>query len=368
MSYCAISVTWSDYPDVALRRWIKSVGDLMMVLVVLTDLDPVAAVKRVLTRTGFVLVPVSVLFIKYYPNLGRGYNHFTWTSFYTGVAMDKNALGMICLICGLGTVWRSFQAFGDKNDPHRRRHLIAHGTVLAMVLWLLGTANSVTSLSCFIMGCVLIAATRLFAAGRKPAVIHTLVFGIVSVSLFALFLDAGGGLIKSMGRNPTLTGRTEIWQDLIPLNTNSWLGTGFESFWLGDRLYRLWSKYWWHPNEAHNGYLEVYLNLGWVGVVLLFVLLVTGYRNVLAAFRRDQETGSARLAYFVAAVAYSFTEAGFRLLSPVWIFYLVATTAVPPAPSVSEATASVDIEPAKNLVEYGATVRAPSFGIGRNDL
>ncbi len=65
--YGAVSVLWSDYPDVAFKRWTKAVGDIVMVLVVLTDPDPSAAVKRLLARTGFLLIPLSVLFVKYYP-------------------------------------------------------------------------------------------------------------------------------------------------------------------------------------------------------------------------------------------------------------------------------------------------------------
>ena len=113
------------------------------------------------------------------------------------------------------------------------------------------------------------------------------------------------------------------------MNTNPAIGTGFESFWLGKRLEKIWSFYWWHPNEAHDGYLEVYLNLGWIGVALLAIVLVTGYRNVIAALRQDPGTGKIRLAYFVAAVAYNFTESAIRTMNPVWIFFLLAITAVP---------------------------------------
>jgi len=42
-----------------------------------------------------------------------------------------------------------------------------------------------------------------------------------------------------------------------------------------------------HVNEAHNGYLEVYLNLGWVGVGLIGLILMKGYSNVVTAFRFD---------------------------------------------------------------------------------
>ncbi len=120
------------------------------------------------------------------------------------------------------------------------------------------------------------------------------------------------------------------------MSANPFVGAGFESFWLGQTLDKLWSKYWWHPNEAHNGYLEVYLNLGWMGIALLALLLVKGYRNVVNNVRRVPDVGSLGLAYFVVAVAYNFTEAGFRMFNPVWIGLLLAITAVPQA-SVIEA-------------------------------
>jgi hypothetical protein len=63
---------------------------------------------------------------------------------------------------------------------------------------------------------------------------------------------------------------------------------------------------------------------------------MTGYRNVIVAFRRDRHLGMLKLAYFVAAVIYSLTEAGFRMMSPIWVFFLLATIAVP-EPSVLNA-------------------------------
>src|SRR5213594_940358 len=100
--YCAVSVLWSDYPEVAFKRWTRAAGDVVMVLVILTDTDPSAAVKRLLARTAFLLIPVSVLLIKYYPDLARGYIHEfwtgTWTPYVTGVATGKNSLGYVCLV------------------------------------------------------------------------------------------------------------------------------------------------------------------------------------------------------------------------------------------------------------------------------
>jgi len=74
MLYCLVSIIWSDYPLVAFKRWTKALGDLTMVLIVLTDCDPAASLSQFLARPGFALVPVSILLIRYYPSLGREYN------------------------------------------------------------------------------------------------------------------------------------------------------------------------------------------------------------------------------------------------------------------------------------------------------
>ena len=67
-------------------------------------------------------------------------------------------------------------------------------------------------------------------------------------------------------------------------------------------------------NEAHNGYIEVYLNLGLVGVSLIGLLLLTGYRKIIAAFRRDPEQGALLLGFFLAVLFESLTEAAFRIM------------------------------------------------------
>jgi exopolysaccharide production protein ExoQ len=326
--YCAVSVLWSDYPEVSLKRWIKAVNDLVMVMIVLTDSDRLAAIKRFLTRTGFLLVPISILIIKYYPELGRGYKP-DGRQALTGITNDKNALGTTCLLFGLGYLWCFLAAYRDREGKHRTRHLIVHGSLLVMVLWLFSKANSMTSLLCFVLASCLIMATSVPALARRRSVVNVLVATVLVVPAFPLFLDTGTGLLKTVGRDATITGRTEIWKEVLAIDTNPILGAGFESFWLGRPLDQPASGWSFHVNEAHNGYLEVYLNSGWVGVVLLAAVIVTGYRNVIGLLCRDSEAGTLLLAYFVVELMYSFTEAGFRMMNLVWICFLLAAVAVP---------------------------------------
>jgi exopolysaccharide production protein ExoQ len=328
--YCGLSTVWSDYTFVSFKRWIKALGDVVMGLVVLTDPEPLPALKRFFSRTGFLLIPLSVLFIKYYPQLGRAYNPWTWEPTYVGVTLFKNELGMICLIAALASVWRLTTAVISERGKVRTRHLVAHGTLIVGAIWLFWMANSMTSLSCFLMASALIVWTYGIFRGRARLTVHALVLAIVGASFSVLFLNMGGDALQTMGRDPTLTGRTTVWKIVLSVADNPLVGTGFESFWLGDRLERIWNGFkGLHLQEAHNGYLEVYLNLGWMGVTLLAVVIVIGYQNVQRMLRRNAEAGSLRLALFVCGVVYSLTEAGFRMLTPIWTVFLLVAMYVP---------------------------------------
>src|SRR5262245_40099787 len=68
--FLGMSTLWSDVSEVSLRRWLRLVGGLLMVTVILTELDPIVAVKIALRRCAYLLIPLSVIYIKYFPELG----------------------------------------------------------------------------------------------------------------------------------------------------------------------------------------------------------------------------------------------------------------------------------------------------------
>ena len=325
--FCLLSVTWSDFPGVAFKRWIKAIGDLVMIFIVVTDERPIAALSRLFSRTGFLFVPLSLLFIKYYPNLGRGYDQWTGVPWNSGVALNKNMLGVITFVLLLGAVWRVLALLRrDEELPHLGRSLAAQGTLLALGIYLLVMTDSMTSNVCFAIGAGLMLATGLRFIRLHTAAVHVLVLSLLLVSSVIILSGGQGFMFQAMGRNPTLTGRTVIWETVIPLAPNPWVGAGFESFWLSPSVHeRLWEVMPGLPlNEAHNGYIEVYLELGIIGLLLIGLILIDGYRRSVNAFRRDPILGGLVIAYILAAIIYNITEAGFRMMHAMWIFFLLA--------------------------------------------
>lgn len=131
--------------------------------------------------------------------------------------------------------------------------------------------------------------------------------------------------MELLGRDPTLTDRTEVWEDALALVSNPVLGMGFESFWLGQRLTILWSKWWWQPNQSHNGYIETYLNLGAVGVFLLFGILISTFRKISKQLIVEFNFSRLRLGFLFAIIFYNYTEAAFKAVHLVWtVFHIIA--------------------------------------------
>jgi exopolysaccharide production protein ExoQ len=330
LCYCLISVVWAFHPDVAFRRWIKSLDDLAMVLIIVTDPWPMEAIKRLIARMGFVLLPTSLLLIKYYGDLGRVYTVDGGLT-NTGVTTDKNMLGVMLFVVSLFTLWRVVSLLGARSQPNRGRHLLAQGILLTFGVVLLQMADSKTSIACFILGGGLMFATRLRAFRSRPARVHALCLAVFLAGGAALLFGGGSEIAQAMGRKSDFSGRTEIWAALIPTAPGMIGGAGFESYWISPNVLKfqqtLRSWGWYRPeelNESHDGYLEVYLNLGLVGVSLISLILVSGYRRAIEAFRRSPSIGGLLISYVVVAVIYSITEAGFRMIFIPWIFLLLA--------------------------------------------
>jgi O-antigen ligase len=321
--YCFISITWSDFPFIAFKRWIKILGHPIMALIVLTEPDPKEALIRLMKRCAYVVVPVSILWIKYYPQLGRGFS--PWGGATTsGIAADKNMLGADCLILGYFFFWYLLQTWPAERSAWRRNELRLTAGFLIGIYWLFSQAHSATSFTCVIVGAVVL----VFVGSRfiNKNLIGTYLLGaLVLLAVAEMAFGISGRMSENLGRGSELSGRTALWARLLELHTNPIVGTGFESFWLGDRPRQLEGLFYFIPNEAHNGYLETYLTLGVLGVFLLIGLFVATFWKIRTELFRNFEVGRYRLGFFAALVLYNWTEAAFRTLTPLWfVFYLIA--------------------------------------------
>jgi exopolysaccharide production protein ExoQ len=328
--FTLMSVLWSDFPLVALKRWFRDFGNYLMILVVLSDRHPPEAIRTLFRRLFFLLIPLSILLVKYYPGIGRVYDPWTGMAQYSGATTGKNLLGLAALLSGLFFFWDTVTIWSRRKERLAKRTIPVNFAFLAMSLWLLNLSNSATCRVCMVLGCLVVASahTRLFK--RRPLMLKVLVPSTFCLYLILAFgLDMSGQLAGAVGKDPTLTDRTKIWAFVLSMHTNPLLGTGYESFWMGPRLEWFWQAAGLgHINEAHNGYLEVYLNLGLIGLFLLAGFLIASYRTICTRLRPFSSLASLTLALWIVMLFYCVTEAGFRS-GLIWLTFLLASLAVP---------------------------------------
>jgi exopolysaccharide production protein ExoQ len=322
--YCFLAIFWSDFPFVSFKRWIKIIGHPVMALIILTEPDPIAALTTLMKRCAYIIVPVSIAFIRYFPLWGRGYDPWLGRTIYTGITTNKSALGCDCLILGFFFFWNILQVRQIERGIARRRELLLTGGFLVAIWLLLSEASSSTSALSLLIGGLVVWILGFQSVNKA----HVGLYAILAVFAIAIAQSVFGVydyLLHFLHKSSTLTDRTILWNELLKFEINPLLGTGFESFWLGARRESLWAKLWWHPNQAHNGYLETYLNLGLIGLFILIGMLVATYRKGTAELFRNFEFGRLRLGFLLAVVAYNCTEAAFRNISPIWfVFYIIA--------------------------------------------
>ena len=363
-AYLGISVVWADDPFVALKRWVKDVGNIIMVLIVLTETDPIAAVKVLFARCAYLLLPLSVLVIKYFPAISRSYDRWTFQAHYVGVTTNKNVFGMTLFILALGLCWMFLDlrnAAGSKRDKGTG---IVYLVLLLMAAWLLHIAQSSTASVCTVLGAGVVLVMRFPNVRAK---VGRLEIYAAATAVLVVFLQVSGlwawmtaGFAQLVGRDPSFHGRTAIWAALLKQDIDPLLGAGYYSFWSVARAQKISAQYYYTLNVAHNGYLETYLNSGLIGLVLLIVVIVFAAKRI----KREVLTGTSYaalcLAFLFTALFYAISEAIFNRLSLLWFVLLLVMFDYPralrkaPAETRSRANLNLDREPVASPIASAA--------------
>jgi O-antigen ligase len=132
-------------------------------------------------------------------------------------------------------------------------------------------------------------------------------------------------ILSLLGRNATLTDRTEVWEVVLGLEFDPIVGAGFMSFWTGERMELIWRILRVKLVQAHSGYVEQYLNLGAIGIAFIAGIMLSGLLKVRKHLNVDPSMAMLRLCFIVTAVLYNYTEAAFYGINNVWLLLLLGT-------------------------------------------
>ncbi len=334
--FLLISVLWANSPFSSFKRWFKESGNILMALVILTDPRPLQAFRAVFVRCAYLLIPLSLIFIRYFPDIGRRYSRHTGAMEAVGVTFQKNSLGTMILACGLVLLWDWLQRLSESDGQRQRgtAERFAPPIILGIGAYLLYLCDSKTSLLSLALGSLIILSIRFSTLRKKVSDFG--VYALVGAAVFFIADRQFGiseAIIRALGRDMTFTGRTEVWAELLKVGTDPLLGTGFMSFWDDERFQSRLPN--WVAFSAHNGYLEVYLAGGWVGVGALCVMILGVIARINRALKDGSDYSAVRFAVLVMALIANFAESNFACMTPLGFLFILAAIgfARPPAPA-----------------------------------
>ncbi len=318
-----ISVIWANSPFSSFKRWTKEVGNILLVLVMLTEANPMSAIRAVFVRCAYVLIPVSIILIRYFPDIGRRYNIHSGEMESIGVTNQKNSLGTMILACGLIFLWDWLER---SRAEHGKRSLLdrVFPVILGFIaVWLLFLCDSKTSILSLIAGCLILLSIRMPLLRQRLSSYGT--YSLVAVTVFFV-VDREIGIteviVKSLGRDMTFTGRTDVWRELLGVGTDRIFGTGYMSFW-DDAKFQAKLPYW-VGASAHNGYLEIFLAGGYFGVGALVLMLLGTMARINRALAGGSDFSAVRFAILVMMLIANFAESNFACMTPLGFLFLIA--------------------------------------------
>jgi O-antigen ligase len=129
-----------------------------------------------------------------------------------------------------------------------------------------------------------------------------------------------------MGRGAGLSGRTQIWEKIMEKNTHQLVGAGFRGFWESSEGESVWQEL--GTNRllsSHNGYLEIYLQGGLLGLFLLLAFMLSTGLNAVDKLVRGKSFGRLALMFWPVLLIYNATESAFLQIGILWFTTLLVT-------------------------------------------
>jgi exopolysaccharide production protein ExoQ len=318
--YLGITALWSDISAVSFKRWVRLSGNVIMAAVVMSEPEPFEALRSLFRRTAYLLIPLSVMFIKFFPHIGILYTRLGNTM-WVGATLMKNGLGHLLLVCLFFCPW-DMAAIWRENIEGKFQLLFYEGIITLVCLWLLSGTYSAAAIGCLIIG---LAAWVVFQCSYiKRNFTHIGVILVACAILFVSMESAFGivdAIVTSLGRNMTFTDRVPMWDALIELGMKkAFLGYGYEGFWILDRSYID------GLSQAHSGFLELFVEGGMVAIILFAVFLMSVVKNIQKSGVTEYQSAVFRLCFLIMILVANITESALArerdLLS--FVFFVIS--------------------------------------------
>ncbi len=280
MAIALASLVWSSIPKITQIRSIALVGTSLFGLY-LASRYTIRQQLKLLGWSFGVIIILSFLFAILIPKFGimsSGVHAGAWR----GIYVHKNTLGKMMTIGATVFLLLAMDAKSNRWIPWL-------GVGLGIILLVLSkSSSSIGNLLTIFALIPIYNALRLSYHLMVPAIVALMTIGSIS----SLWLSANTKvLLEAIGKDTTFTGRADMWPFIIEMiQKQPWLGYGYNGFWndWNSPGAYVWYAAKWTPPNSHNGFLDLWLELGLFGIVVFAIGFGINLLRGLKLFRIDR--------------------------------------------------------------------------------
>jgi len=280
ITFAFLSIIWSDYSIITFKRIFRILAVNLTIISFLLHID---SARDVLKYFKYILYPYLVLTIIVVLVIPGALDpqFLTWRGFTS----HKNTLGQIALI----SIFLCYIIYKVENSSSDR--IVAALMLFLSILILFGAFSSTSIITfVFFVGMALLFSVDVFfktlGIGRTISFIIVLSFISIIITIAIWFPEMANVIPGLFGKDTTFSGRTDLWDYLISeFPSHPILGTGYQAFWVTEskKVMVLFELFFWLPNQAHNGFIDLLIQTGIIGLslsILTFISYFVSYYKI----------------------------------------------------------------------------------------
>jgi exopolysaccharide production protein ExoQ len=278
IGFAFLSILWSDYGFVTFKRIFRLLAEVLTIISFLLYTDSSDKILKLIKYVFYPYIILTIIVVFTIPGALDPSFH-TWRGFTS----HKNTLGQLSLI----SIFLCYILFKIENTQNGK---ILAAVMLALSIVILFGALSSTSIITFliIVGFgVILSIDSIFkpiGLGRATSFLVFLILAAFIVAVLIWVPELEKIIPSVFGKDMTFSGRTDLWNYLLSeLSFNHIWGTGFQSFWVvgNKNIMLLYKTFVWLPNQAHNGYIDIYIQSGIIGIILTILIVFSYFINYI---------------------------------------------------------------------------------------
>lgn len=317
--YCMLpllSSMWSLVPDITLKAGLAFTGFTIFSFYVGARYE--WRELSSLVRWGY--TSVAIVSVLRNPTVARE---------FAGITSHKNSLGGLMVVST--ALWYLHYSQGAKTQKERWIALFFMLFSFYLVRATSSGGSLVNSLMLIMVVSSLSFLSKLKFQWAFTSIVAFTVFGIIGSVYIIDNLESI--VVGGLGKDLTLTGRTEFWPQLIAAaNQRPWFGYGFDGFFQQDLIgaqtpaYFIYTAAGFQPKTAHNGAIAILLSFGYPGLILILVSLVTNLTFAVRELSRSPlSQAGIPIIYLVFIILNNITEGSLSDIGDVWLAYVLLT-------------------------------------------